>query len=404
MYKRVIYTCIFGGYDEVKDPKVITSGWDYILFTDREVKTKVWNIRPLYGDPKMLSRDVKMNPHKYLPEYAEWFYFDGAIVPKAKISINSPFSWLGYEHRVRDPWQEASKIFALKKGNKFIINGQLDDYEKEGIKKDLGHMAGGVLYRKNTPGVRKMNEAWWNEFCKYPSRDQISLYKIIHSYHHLVQWNYLDHWLNKTAFEFNLHLRKLEKPKVKDPMIYEFTPSGTGPKLKDYGTALNKHCELVPNDDDWIIIRDQDTMYFPGPYRQIIKEAIEKHPDTGIFGAYTNRIGLSWQRLTPEPSEDSEIMNHYAIAAKRYSKYGSRCTEVNRPIAGFFMMFKKSTWKNIKFKEGDFSIHHDALFDWEFSQRVLGSGLSTRLIEGLYLFHFYRFHQADYRSVKHLMD
>ncbi|GAI73141.1 unnamed protein product, partial [marine sediment metagenome] len=33
-----------------------------------------------------------------------------------------------------------------------------------------GHMSGGVLYRKNTEEVIKLNRAWFEEFSKYPSR------------------------------------------------------------------------------------------------------------------------------------------------------------------------------------------------------------------------------------------
>ena len=45
MNNKCIYTYIIGGYDSVKEPKVVTPGWDYICVTDNpNLKSEVWNI------------------------------------------------------------------------------------------------------------------------------------------------------------------------------------------------------------------------------------------------------------------------------------------------------------------------------------------------------------------------
>jgi hypothetical protein len=394
---RVIYTALFGKYDELKEP-VKLRGWDYVCFTDQNVNSDVWKIRKIPGAGVFTNRNIKINPHLFLPGYDEWLYLDASINIIAPFDINTKVEWLGVKHRTPDPWCEFHRIIQAGKGDAGMIKRQLNDYA-EFLEPDLGHMAGGVLYRKNTEAVIKLNESWWAEFKKYPSRDQISLYKVLHETN--CNWAYLNDFMNVAKLEFHEHLT-VATDRNEHGNIYEFTPSGEGTNFRDYGKVLNRHCEMVPYDEDWIIIRDQDTFYFPDTdYRRIIREASIKYPDTGIFGAYTNRIGLKWQLDEQPANPDTNIMNIHTKARERM-KQGSECEVVNKPIAGFFMMFKKGTWKSVKFVEGDMA-DSDILFDWDFSKKVLSMGLKTRLIKGLYLFHFYRM-QKNIKDVSHIFD
>ena len=47
--KRVIYTCITGGYDKLREPETVDVDFDYICFTDAAVSSEegVWQIRPI---------------------------------------------------------------------------------------------------------------------------------------------------------------------------------------------------------------------------------------------------------------------------------------------------------------------------------------------------------------------
>src|SRR5438309_362 len=44
--RKAVYTPIFGAYDNLKPPTIITSGWDYICFTDDPtLRSSVWDVR-----------------------------------------------------------------------------------------------------------------------------------------------------------------------------------------------------------------------------------------------------------------------------------------------------------------------------------------------------------------------
>jgi hypothetical protein len=165
-------------------------------------------------------------------------------------------------------------------------------------------------------------------------------------------------------------------------MIYRFQPFSTNKKL---GEVYNGHCALVPNDDDWIQIMDWDAMLLTRDGYQIIDKAIARYPDTDIFGAVTNRVGYSYQRYQGIVSEDDSIKNHVRIADELSRQYSNgECDDIFS-VAGFFMLFKKSYWKQHPFIETIIN-KGGMTFDRAFCR----STKNIKLIKGLYVFHQYR--------------
>ena len=39
MNKKVIYTTIFGGYDNLVEPHFVPDGWDFVCFTDDDIES-----------------------------------------------------------------------------------------------------------------------------------------------------------------------------------------------------------------------------------------------------------------------------------------------------------------------------------------------------------------------------
>ena len=87
MKAKICYTIIYGPYDSLKEPKIITPEWKYICFTDQSFTSDVWEIRPIPEDlmnkferkPVKRQRILKIQPHLYLEDYEVCIYVDGTI-------------------------------------------------------------------------------------------------------------------------------------------------------------------------------------------------------------------------------------------------------------------------------------------------------------------------------------
>lgn len=83
MTDKVVYTCITGGYDVLREVGNPNPEYDYICFTDAPFESDVWMMRPIPDELKDLSpvlqeRMVKILPHKFLSsQYKLSVWVDG---------------------------------------------------------------------------------------------------------------------------------------------------------------------------------------------------------------------------------------------------------------------------------------------------------------------------------------
>lgn len=184
-------------------------------------------------------------------------------------------------------------------------------------------------------------------------------------------------------------------------MIWRFQPFNIS---KEIGIDYNLHCSVVPNNEDWIQITDYDTLILLPECYQLIDKAIERYPDTAIFGAVTNRLGRRDQRIDqdkPDPSTD--LAKHFTICREMLKKYSDgECFETKKLIAGFFLLFRKSYWKRVGGFQDKVCNERGLLFDYVFSKRAREQGLSMRIIKGLYVWHTYRVYKENWRDYSHL--
>ena len=181
-------------------------------------------------------------------------------------------------------------------------------------------------------------------------------------------------------------------------MIYKFQPFSTSKQL---GKEYNAHISLVPNYDDWCLIMDYDAMILTPKTYQVIEKAIERYPDTAIFGSMTNRIAYPYQRLEHMPDENDSIRHHIAIAEERADKYADGESVECFSVAGFFMLFKKEYWHGNHFQEGIFD-SKGTLFDRKFCQKARDRKQHLRIIKGAYLWHSYRLNSVEFSNTDHL--
>lgn len=166
-------------------------------------------------------------------------------------------------------------------------------------------------------------------------------------------------------------------------MIYYFTPYHLG---KCYGAAHNALCESVPNANDWICVMDGDMMFLRSDWGKQIDDVIKKHGNTyDVFGCLTNRLAGAHQQYQGQFSEDPDIRNHMAIANDCHRLHYDEVKETSVNVAAMLMIFKKSTWDAAKFPVNTMG------FDRMFTDRVKKNGGKLAIMQGLYVFHLYRF-------------
>jgi hypothetical protein len=392
--KKCIYTVITANYDPLREPSCVTPGWDYICFTDNpSIQSNTWKIvlitpEPGGETPHELSRRYKLLPHKYLPEYDITLYIDASFGVKGDLDaltlpIVADLTFM-LRHIDRSVIDELDDLVRYKTYTREQTNRIQQLIVSEGYTPSKGtyYNGGLILRKKSTFSDEFMGE--WYALTKRFHRDQIPLHILLDRIKYKpneYSWNMVKHYLT-----FNLHPR--EVPQSDDPDVYYFTP---GDPHKRIGKVYNSHCESVPNNHDWICVRDGDTMFLTSNWSQVIQDVIKRYPDTALFGCYTNRVGLKYQ-LTEEEgfSDNPDIAHHAAIARARWEKYGTECVEIDKPVAGMFMLFPRWIWTKAPFK--DKLVLKNKFFDWDFGERIIQLGGKVRLIKGLYLMHYYRMH------------
>ena len=184
----MVYTAIFGGYDQLSDPRIKPDGVDFVCFTDGDLKSDVWQIRkvpPLYDDATRSARKFKVLPHRWFPEYDVSIWIDGNKVLRGN-TLNYLYQ-LGndqlavFDHmKCRDKWNcvydEAKAILRQGKDDAGIVLSQIGRYRADGYPENNGQAFTCVVVRRhNASDVNRIMEDWWAEIKTGSKRDQLSL-------------------------------------------------------------------------------------------------------------------------------------------------------------------------------------------------------------------------------------
>ncbi len=150
----------------------------------------------------------------------------------------------------------------------------------------------------------------------------------------------------------------------------------------DIGGEYNKAVSELP-EDCYICLRDGDTLFLNPHWGSHIKQIIEANPEIGLIGCMTNRLRHTNQLYGGKLSDNFDIQNHFSIATELEAQFGTQ-VERTQLIAGLCLIFHKSLWNKVKFRE------RDLCFDTEFCRDVARKGIKIGIAKGLYLFHSYR--------------
>lgn len=185
----VVYTCIVNGYDDLEEPGYINPAIDYVIFTDMEVRQdSIWKKRDISDyeqlknrKPVEINRYVKLHPQEFFAEYDVSIYIDGTIMLLADmmpVALNLGKKYFGvHRHAFRDCiYMEAEGVIYSKRADSGITRKQMKEYHENGYPEHAGLYENTILVRRhNQADCIRLMEAWWDEYMKYPTRDQISL-------------------------------------------------------------------------------------------------------------------------------------------------------------------------------------------------------------------------------------
>lgn len=179
---NICYTALFGNYEELKEPRIITEGWQYICYTDQPLTSSVWQIVnvSLTGDAQKSARYYKI---------MQWHQWHRSMWIDASFAINTDLNkwWQlnfakGFSaprHPLRNcVYIEALDCIFSKRGNIEQIKHQMEEYKKLNIPAKNGIIQSGILMRENTQGVIDLCEQWWHEVDTHSNRDQIAFAKV----------------------------------------------------------------------------------------------------------------------------------------------------------------------------------------------------------------------------------
>jgi hypothetical protein len=195
----IVYTTIFGNYDELIDPKEKYPGCDFICFTDQKsLKSDIWQIQIIENcnlPSNLMNRKYKMLPHLFLTEYEWSMYVDANIAIIGNpldlaLKYLTRYNMVIPKHFARDcVYDEAKECVIVGKAKYKEVVKQMNKYRSEGFPKNFGLSENNIILRKhNDTKIIKLMCEWWNEINIYTNRDQLSLAYVL--------------WKNNEQFHF----------------------------------------------------------------------------------------------------------------------------------------------------------------------------------------------------------
>ena len=186
--KLVVYTVLYGDYDEIKPIKIKNPLVDYFIFTDQQVpENSGWVKKDFYfakdigNDPVLKNRFLKMHPHLLFPEYEYSIYLDAVLCIEldiVRLMARMGNCLLGlFEHHkgTNCLYKEAELLKNIKRIPATDIDKQMKRYRSEGFPNNFGFFECTLLIRRhNAKTCINIMEDWWKEFYYGARRDQLS--------------------------------------------------------------------------------------------------------------------------------------------------------------------------------------------------------------------------------------
>lgn len=178
------------------------------------------------------------------------------------------------------------------------------------------------------------------------------------------------------------------------PNIFWTSPYRTD---KNIARGINEVViQLQPAPEDWIVHVDHDVMFLLPHSKADIIEVLKNTP-FDILGCKTNRLSMCDQVLE-EMFQIRDVNAHVAKAKELQLSDKGKVIPTQDSVAAMVMCFRASLWQEL----GGFE--EKLLFDKDFCQRARKAGAQLGIMQGVYVFHLYRWGSPDAgKDIKHLL-
>lgn len=179
----VVYTCIIGNYDTLREVKNPEENVDYICFTDSDLISETWEIKKIENslnlDNTRFSRYPKIMPHLFLKDYEISVWVDGSITVIGNVTKfikeNLHTNVCMCKHPHRNCIYDEGKVIRHGIDVPEAVDKQMKKYKSENFPAKNGLIAGGLMIRKhNSKECIEINKQWWGEIINNSKRDQLS--------------------------------------------------------------------------------------------------------------------------------------------------------------------------------------------------------------------------------------
>ena len=196
--RKVVYTCLTGNYDILRQPLAVAKDWDYVCFCNGPAPCEegcraapgdrcgVWKMRQIHynGDAKTLSRYPKLLPHVVLSDYDWSLYIDANLQIRdnklyeiADRHIAEGHLVCQVPHPERDcMYDEIVECFRLEHISYCQARRLKKFLQHEKFPRHFGLWENNIILRShNEPRIIALDESWWSDWENGPKRDQLSL-------------------------------------------------------------------------------------------------------------------------------------------------------------------------------------------------------------------------------------
>lgn len=191
-------------------------------------------------------------------------------------------------------------------------------------------------------------------------------------------------------------------------MIYTNIPYSQSCDKKELGVAYNDFMKILPSENDWACFIDHDAMFTTDRWYDQLNRIITAHPNIGAFGCRTNRIGYAWQMIENLDIDNNDIkyhrdvgehlMKNHFLQISPGSQKDTRGVYNPSRFSGVLILVKKRTWMDIGgFKESGF-----LGIDDDFRSRLHKNSIQFAIMDGVYVYHWYRYNSPYKTSEKTL--